>query len=130
VTFAHGEDEIDRPVRALRDLVDERCDPAAATGVAPLPSRRDLRTEQAMLPRGAFFAQSELVKPSAAVGPVSAELVTPYPPGIPAAARGEVYNEAIVADQPGRTAGVGGTGAAGCCSRLVSTRLHRQISSP
>jgi arginine decarboxylase len=27
---------------------------------------------------------------------VSAELVTPYPPGIPVAAPGEVYNEAIL----------------------------------
>jgi arginine decarboxylase len=96
VTFAHGEAEIDRLVRALRDLVDERGDPGSGTDVAPLPSRRELRTEQAMLPRDAFFAKTELVKPPEAVGRVSAELVTPYPPGIPAVAPGEVYNEAIV----------------------------------
>jgi len=96
MTFAHGEAEVDRLVRALRDLVDERGKPGDGTPVAPLPSRRELRTEQAMIPRDAFFAQTELVNPQDAVGRVSAELVTPYPPGIPAVAPGELYNEAIV----------------------------------
>jgi arginine/lysine/ornithine decarboxylase len=96
VTFAHGEPEIDRLVRALRDLVDTHGDPGAETDVRPLPSRRELRTEQAMLPRDAFFARTESVKPRDAVGRVSAELVTPYPPGIAACAPGEVINEAIV----------------------------------
>jgi arginine/lysine/ornithine decarboxylase len=49
-----------------------------------------------MLPRDAFFARPELVKPSAAVGRVSAELITPYPPGIPAVAPGEVYTAPLV----------------------------------
>jgi arginine decarboxylase len=61
-----------------------------------VPSRADLRTEQAMLPRDAFFARTEQVKPSEAPGRISAELVTPYPPGIPAVAPGELYTEAIV----------------------------------
>src|SRR4051794_2562025 len=96
VTFAHGEPEVERLVRALRDLVDEHGEPGSDTDVAPLPSRPELRTEQAMLPRDAFFASTQLVKPREAIGRVSAELVTPYPPGIPAVAPGEVYNEAIV----------------------------------
>jgi arginine/lysine/ornithine decarboxylase len=95
VSFAHGEAEVDRLVAALRDLVDERGD-GAGTDVAPLPSRRDLRTEQAMLPRDAFFAPVEAVKPRQAAGRISAELVTPYPPGIPAVVPGEVINDAIV----------------------------------
>ena len=49
-----------------------------------------------MVPREAFFAQTELVAATEAVGRVSAELVTPYPPGIPALAPGEVVNDAIV----------------------------------
>jgi arginine decarboxylase len=96
VTFAHGEQEVDRFVRALRDLVDEQGGASSGTGIGPLPSRRELRTEQAMLPRDAFFAPVELVKPGDAIGRVSAELVTPYPPGIPAVAPGEIYNDAIV----------------------------------
>src|SRR4051812_2250668 len=96
VTFAHGEAEIDRLVHALRDLVDERGEPGAGTGVGPLPSRRELRTEQGMLPRDAFFAQTETIDAKEAVDRVSAELITPYPPGIPVVAPGEVVNEAIV----------------------------------
>lgn len=97
VTFAHGEPEIARLVAALRDLVDERGEPGAGTSVRPLPSRRELRTEQALSPREAFFAPAERVRPADAAGRVSAELVTPYPPGIPAIAPGELYSEAIVA---------------------------------
>jgi arginine/lysine/ornithine decarboxylase len=96
VTFAHGEQEIDRLVRALRDLVDAEGEPGRDTPVSPLPSRRQLRTEQAMLPRDAFFAATETVKPSEAPGRVSAELITPYPPGIPAIAPGEVLTDEIV----------------------------------
>jgi arginine/lysine/ornithine decarboxylase len=96
ITFAHGEAEIDRLVRALRDLVDAKGDPGAETGVKPLPSRPALRTEQAMLPRDAFFARTENVKTKQAPGRVSAEWVTPYPPGIPAVAAGEVLTEEIV----------------------------------
>src|SRR3954466_15994134 len=45
VTFAHGEEEIERLVRALRDLVDEQGSPGEDTAVKPRPSRRDLRAE-------------------------------------------------------------------------------------
>src|SRR3954447_17671209 len=96
VTFAHGEEEVDRLVRALRDLVDESGEPGGSTSVKPLPSRRELRTEQAMPPRQAFFAATESVSAKNATGRVSAELVTPYPPGIPAVVPGEVLTEAIV----------------------------------
>jgi arginine/lysine/ornithine decarboxylase len=70
VTFAHGEEEVDRLVGALRDLVDEKGEPGADTPVRPLPSRAELRTEQAMLPRDAFFAATESVKPRQAAGRV------------------------------------------------------------
>jgi hypothetical protein len=46
-------------VRALRDLVDERGSHGDDTPVAPLPSRRELRTDQAMTPRDAFFSRTE-----------------------------------------------------------------------
>ena len=96
ITFAHGEEEIERLVRALRDLVDEQGDPGAYARVPRFPSGADLRGEQAMLPRDAFFARAEHVKPGEAVGRISAELITPYPPGIPAAAPGEVYTAPLV----------------------------------
>jgi arginine decarboxylase len=96
MTFAHGEPEVDRLVHALRDLVDEKGNPGGETDIRPLPTRAELRTEQQMTPREAFFAPGEKVRAEEAVGRVSAEFVTPYPPGIPVAAPGEIYNEAIV----------------------------------
>src|SRR3954470_1084039 len=51
VTFAHGEAEVDRLIKALRDLVDECGEPGAETDIGSLPTRRELRTEQAMTPR-------------------------------------------------------------------------------
>jgi arginine/lysine/ornithine decarboxylase len=95
ITFAHGPREVDRLTRALRDLVDSR---ASRDGgwIPELPAGSELRTEQAMLPREAFFSTSEQVKPKAAVGRVSAELVTPYPPGIPVLAPGERITDTVV----------------------------------
>jgi arginine/lysine/ornithine decarboxylase len=95
VTFAHGEAEVDRLVRALRDLVDAHGG-EPGTGIGPWPSREELRTEQRVLPRDAFFGRAESVPADEAVGRVSAELVTPYPPGIPVLAPGEVITPAIV----------------------------------
>lgn len=96
VTFAHGEEEVDRLVRALRDLVDTQGRGAAGTGVGPWPSREGLRTEQVLPPRDAFFGRAELVDADDAAGRISAELVTPYPPGIPVLAPGERVTPEIV----------------------------------
>jgi arginine/lysine/ornithine decarboxylase len=92
ISFAHGETEIERLVGAVRGLVDAHPD-ADGGGIPRLPSRPQIRSESAMLPRDAFFAQTESVKFKEAIGRVSAELVTPYPPGIPAVAPGELYTQ-------------------------------------
>src|SRR3954449_7177689 len=94
ITFAHGEEDVRRFVRALRDLVDTHAE--ADDNVPQLPSMPQIRTEQAMTPREAFFSKTEDVKPSEAVGRVSAEWITPYPPGIPAVAAGEAYTATAV----------------------------------
>ena len=46
--------------------------------------------EVVMSPRDAFFADNETVGADAAVGRVSAELIAPYPPGVPVLAPGEL----------------------------------------
>jgi arginine/lysine/ornithine decarboxylase len=95
ITFAHGEPEVDRLVAALRDLVDTH---AGQDGddMPSFPSRSEIRSEAPMLPRDAFFAAAETVPFKEAAGRISAELVTPYPPGIPAVAPGELYNDANI----------------------------------
>jgi arginine/lysine/ornithine decarboxylase len=94
VTFAHGAAKIDRLVRALRDLVDAHADDRRPVPRIPNPSQ--LRTEQAMLPRDAFFTGSEIVAAEKTSGRVSPELITPYPPGVPVLAPGEVVPKAIL----------------------------------
>ena len=49
-----------------------------------------------MIPRDAFFSDAELVRARKAIGRVGAEMVTPYPPGIPVLAPGELITEEIV----------------------------------
>ncbi|MDT9627852.1 hypothetical protein RTF48_24770, partial [Escherichia coli] len=54
-----------------------------------VPGPDGLRTEQVVLPRDAFFGPVVDVPWQEAEGRVAAEMLTPYPPGIPAALRGE-----------------------------------------
>jgi lysine decarboxylase len=61
----------------------------------------------AMPPRQAFFAQRDAVPIDRAVGRVSAELVAPYPPGIPVLAPGEEITAATLDSlEQARAAGV------------------------
>jgi arginine decarboxylase len=53
--------------------------------------------EQVVAPREAFFAHQETVPVADAVGRVAAELVAPYPPGVPVLAPGERVTAAALA---------------------------------
>jgi len=46
--------------------------------------------------REAYFADTELVSATAAIGRTSADLIAPYPPGVAVIAPGEVLTEQIV----------------------------------
>jgi len=94
ITCFHGPEHVDRLVAALRDLVDAHRGDAPPPG--PLPAGRQLRTEQAMRPRDAFFGPTAMVDASDAAGRISAELVTPYPPGIAVLAPGERITDRTV----------------------------------
>ncbi|MBV9353414.1 MAG: ornithine decarboxylase [Mycobacterium sp.] len=60
------------------------------------PSPEELELETVMLPRDAFFSPVEVVPALKAAGRISAELITPYPPGIPVVVPGERLNEAVI----------------------------------
>lgn len=62
--------------------------PAAAWTVQP---------QTVLAPREAFFAPNQTVPASEAIGRVSAELIAPYPPGIPVLAPGELITADAVA---------------------------------
>jgi len=53
--------------------------------------------ETILAPREAFFARNQTVPADAAIGRVSAELVAPYPPGVPVLAPGELITSQALA---------------------------------
>ncbi len=61
-----------------------------------LPSPSEIELETVQLPRNAFFAKVEAVPAEKASGRISAEQITPYPPGIPAVVPGERLNDAVI----------------------------------
>jgi arginine decarboxylase len=79
-------------VATLRALVED-ADGLERSGTLDYPSADGLQMEQAMLPREAFFAAAELVPVGKAAGRIAAEMVTPYPPGVPVLAPGEVITQ-------------------------------------
>ncbi|RSS70320.1 aminotransferase class I/II-fold pyridoxal phosphate-dependent enzyme [Streptomyces sp. WAC06614] len=80
---------------ALRALV-EHADTIETQPPVRLPAPPTLELEQAMLPREAFFAPVEHVPAEQAAGRIAAELVSPYPPGVPVLAPGEVVTREVV----------------------------------
>jgi arginine/lysine/ornithine decarboxylase len=59
-----------------------------------VPPLEQLNLDQVMRPRDAFFAETQQVKDP--VGRIAAEMVSPYPPGVPAILPGERFNAAVV----------------------------------
>jgi lysine decarboxylase len=87
VTIADDEATVARFTAALVAAVERH----RGTPRRPVPSPAWTVTPQVALPpREAFFAPNETVGAGAAVGRISAELIAPYPPGIPVLAPGEV----------------------------------------
>jgi lysine decarboxylase len=94
VTLADEPGRVARFTEALVTAIERhRSGPRpAATGLA-----WGLDPQVVLAPRDAFFAAHETVPADAAAGRVSAELVAPYPPGVPVLAPGELVTAEIVA---------------------------------
>ncbi|MFD8077847.1 aminotransferase class I/II-fold pyridoxal phosphate-dependent enzyme [Streptomyces sp. NPDC059718] len=95
LTHADHEDTTKVLVTALADLVDHVGDLRPAVPVH-IPSPEELTLEQVVLPRDAFFGETEQVPIAEAEGRITAEMLTPYPPGIPAALPGERLNRHVL----------------------------------
>jgi len=94
VADGRGPADVARLADGLRELtlpVSVPARPSASSGhvLAPRP--------QARTPREAYFARCEAVSLAGSVGRIAAELVTPYPPGIPVLVPGEVIDAEQVA---------------------------------
>ncbi|WP_405453316.1 ornithine decarboxylase [Streptomyces achromogenes] len=96
-SITHSDDEQTEKllVESVRALV-ERADTIERQPAVHLPEPHALELEQAMLPRDAFFGAAEQVPAERAVGRIAAETISPYPPGVPVVAPGEVITAEIV----------------------------------
>ncbi|MBK0420987.1 amino acid decarboxylase [Leucobacter sp. CSA2] len=87
--------DVDRFMAALSAVADSAAEQAAQEAVEfpELPEPGELR----MLPRDAYFGESETVPAAEAVGRISADTLAAYPPGIPNLLPGEVVTEETIA---------------------------------
>ncbi|GAA3084849.1 hypothetical protein [Streptosporangium carneum] len=97
VQLTHADDEhtTARLLAALRDLGEHTAELPSAPAIE-LPAPHELRLEQAMTPREAFFGPAEHVPWHKAAGRITAEPLTPYPPGVPAALPDERLTEEVL----------------------------------
>ncbi len=95
LTYADDAGSADRLVDAFADLA-AHADDLRPTPEVDLPDPAQLRLDQVMLPRDAFFGRIEQVPVERAEGRLAAEVLTPYPPGIPAALPGERLDAAVL----------------------------------
>ena len=96
------------PLRALTDQLLALIESHRGEPRRPVVSPAwQVRPEQAMSPREAFFAPARTVPAAQAIGQVSAELIAPYPPGVPALAPGErITADLLDALQEAQRAGI------------------------
>jgi lysine decarboxylase len=94
LTIGDDRRSVDRLIEALRRSLARR----AGTATSPAVAGAAWRTvpQPVLSPRGAFFAPHERVPADRAAGRVAAEIVAPYPPGIPALVPGELITAELL----------------------------------
>ena len=103
-TLADTAARLDALVTALVGSINRhRGDPRPVVGAAAYA----VDSVMDMPPRQAFFTKRDTVRLERAIGRVSAELIAPYPPGIPVLAPGEeITADTIAALEQAKAAGV------------------------
>jgi arginine decarboxylase len=98
VTHGDRKEDVEHLVSALRDYSarHESGDTASVAACRALIALMPPFTRQVMTPHGAFFSASDALPVRDCVGRVSAEIVTPYPPGIPVLGPGELISAELV----------------------------------
>jgi arginine/lysine/ornithine decarboxylase len=95
VTLGNSEEDMERLVNGFRKLAEtgDRAIPSSQISLPDLP----LITQPPISPRSAFFAAAETLAIDQTIDRFSAELVCPYPPGIPLLFPGERVTAAAIA---------------------------------
>lgn len=93
VTMADSLDDVLAFTDSFAELVENQRGQPRSTRPS---SAWTVRSEAVVTPRDAYFANHETVSAAEAVGRISAELVAPYPPGVPVLAPGERIERAAI----------------------------------
>jgi arginine decarboxylase len=88
VSIGDRKDDLSRLVEALNEIATDLYGKGPLPELPPL-SMIDFNNEVIMTPREAFFADHQYVALEVAVGEISSEIVTVYPPGVPVLVPGE-----------------------------------------
>jgi arginine/lysine/ornithine decarboxylase len=95
LSYADDDKSERRLIESLQSLV-AAADSIETPPAVHLPAPGGLELESVMLPRDAFFGRVEQVPVEDAAGRIAAEMVSPYPPGVPVLAPGErISQEAL-----------------------------------
>ncbi|MBN7772901.1 aminotransferase class I/II-fold pyridoxal phosphate-dependent enzyme [Clostridium aminobutyricum] len=85
VTYANTMEDMERLVEALRKIAAKRKNGVVISNEIFLPEQPDY----VISPRQAYFSKSKIVSWEEAKGKIAAEMIAPYPPGIPVIYPGE-----------------------------------------
>ena len=95
ISVADTDETVNILIKAIKGLY-EWVKATQPNDYVPLPHHRALGTNQVMSPKRAMFSQTVKVPIAKAAGEVIAEMVSPYPPGIPRLLPGELITPAHV----------------------------------
>jgi arginine decarboxylase len=95
ISIGNTETDIDRLVQGLRILARSHRHSQPLELIASPPMSEAITTTQ-ISPRDAFFSPHIAIEMEAAVGRISAELICPYPPGIPLLIPGETIDRQAI----------------------------------
>lgn len=92
ITYANEQEDVDKLVAALQDISDKYAEEGEPLpGAKPLPPQPDY----VLSPRAAYFNERERVPWSECRGRIVAEMIAPYPPGIPVIYQGERMSQDV-----------------------------------
>jgi arginine decarboxylase len=94
VSIADDSETVEALVCALVEVIRQGSGPPREL---PVPMSWGIQPVSVVSPRQAYFAAHESVPADDAVGRISAELIAPYPPGIPVLAPGELVTAELLA---------------------------------
>src|SRR3954453_8914561 len=92
-TLGNTDKETKGLIEAMRALAAWAGTQRGKAGPPGVPRHRALPMTMAIAPAEAFFGRTEAVPLEQAAGPISPEMVAPYPPGIPRLVRGQRIEE-------------------------------------